>query len=58
MTAMPGKPRKGFSLPHSARWPVGFAIAAVALFALYYFVYYGPVDPDVKAWVQRWLSIG
>ncbi|GAA1814633.1 hypothetical protein GCM10009682_39670 [Luedemannella flava] len=57
MSVMPQKPRKGFSLPHSARWPVGFLIAALALFALYYFVYYGPVDPDFKAWVQRWLSI-
>ncbi|GAA1765559.1 branched-chain amino acid ABC transporter permease [Luedemannella helvata] len=49
--------RRRFALPHSARWPLGFAIAALALFALYYFVYYGPVDPDFKAWVQRWLSI-
>ncbi len=57
MSVVPPTRRRGFAIPPSARWPLGFALAALAFFALYYFVYYGPVDPDFKAWVQRWLSI-
>jgi branched-chain amino acid transport system permease protein len=56
MTVTPPSRRRGL-VPHSARWPLGFAIAAIALFALYYFVYYGPAAPGFKVWVQHWLSL-
>jgi branched-chain amino acid transport system permease protein len=51
----PAKRPRGSLLPAHMRWPIGFAVAALAVFLMYF--YLGLFSPAFQEFLQRWLPL-